>query len=136
MAATASPSMATALSLSRPPSLKAELLASVSTPPSPPTQTCTVSGGSGTASANVTSVQITCSTGTVAIGVTVAGLSGTGLVLQNGTDCLTITGATTTTQFKNAIAFGQTYNVTVSQQPISPAQTCTVTTGSGTAAQG
>jgi len=108
----------------------------VSTPPSTPTQTCTVSGGSGTASANVTSVQITCSTGTVAIGVNVAGLSGTGLVLQNGTDFLTITGTTTTTQFKNAIAFGQTYNVTVSQQPISPAQTCTVTNGSGTATQG
>ena len=108
----------------------------VSTPPSNPTQTCTVAGGSGIATANVTTVQVTCSTGTVAIGVTVAGLSGTGLVLQNGTDFLTITGTTTTTQFKNAIPFGQTYNVVVSQQPTSPAQTCTVTNGTGTATQG
>ena len=108
----------------------------VSTPPSNPTQTCTVAGGSGTATANVSTVQVTCSTGTVAVGVTVAGLSGTGLVLQNGTDFLTITGTTTTTQFKTAIPFGQTYNVTVSQQPTSPAQTCTVTNGSGTATQG
>jgi hypothetical protein len=68
--------------------------------------------------------------------VTVAGLSGTGLVLQNGTDFLTITGTTTSTQFKNAVPFGQAYNVTVSTQPTSPAQTCTVTNGSGTATSG
>lgn len=108
----------------------------VATAPSNPAQTCTVVNGSGTATAAVTNVQITCTTGTVAIGVTVAGLTGTGLVLQNGTDFLTITGTTTSTQFKNAVAFGQAYNVTISTQPTSPAQTCTVTNGSGTATSG
>jgi len=111
-------------------------LVTVSTAPSNPPQTCTVSNGSGNANANVTTVQVTCTTGTVAIGVTVAGLSGTGLVLQNGTDFLTITGATTTTQFKNAVPIGQTYNVVVSAQPTKPSQTCTVTNGSGTAMAG
>jgi len=109
---------------------------SVSTPPSTPSQTCTVASGTGTATANVTGVQVTCSTGTVSIGVTVGGLTGTGLVLQNGTEFLAITGTTTTSQFKTAIPFGQTYNVTVSTQPTSPAQTCTVTNGSGTATAG
>src|ERR1700730_8193862 len=109
---------------------------SVLTPPASPAQTCTVSGGTGVATANVTSVAVTCTTGTVAIGVTVAGLTGVGLVLQNGTDFLTITGTTTTTQFKTAIPFGQPYNVTVSTQPTSPAQTCTVTNGSGTSTAG
>jgi hypothetical protein len=111
-------------------------LVTVSVPPATPPQTCTVAAGSGTATATVTTVVITCTTGTEAIGVTVAGLTGTGLVLQNGTEFLTITGTTTTTQFKTAIPFGQTYNVTVSTQPTSPAQTCTVTGGSGTSTAG
>jgi len=108
----------------------------VSQPPTTPPQTCTVAAGSGTATATVTTVVVTCTTGTQAIGVTVAGLTGTGLVLQNGTEFLTITGTTTTSQFKTAIPFGQTYNVTVSTQPTSPAQTCTVTNGSGTSTAG
>jgi len=111
-------------------------LVTVSVPPATPPQTCTVAAGSGTATANVTTVVVTCTTGTQAIGVTVAGLTGTGLILQNGTEFLTITGTTTTSQFKTAIPFGQTYNVTVSTQPTSPAQTCTVTGGSGTSTAG
>lgn len=111
-------------------------LVTVTQSPTTPPQTCTVSAGSGTATATVTSVVVTCTTGTQAIGVTVAGLSGTGLVLQNGTEFLTITGATTTTQFKTAIPYGQPYNVTVSTQPTGPAQTCTVTNGSGTSTAG
>ena len=111
-------------------------LVTVSQPPATPPQTCTVAGGSGTAKAQVTTVAVTCTTGTQAIGVTVNGLSGTGLVLQNGTEFLPITGTTTTNQFKTAIPFGQTYNVTVSTQPSGPPQTCTIANGSGTSAVG
>jgi Galactose oxidase, central domain len=111
-------------------------LVTVTQAPTAPPQTCTVSAGSGTATATVTSVVVTCTTGTQAIGVTVAGLSGTGLTLQNGTEFLTITGVTTTSQFKTAIPYGQPYNVTVSTQPTTPAQTCTVTNGSGTSTAG
>ena len=111
-------------------------LVTVSQAPNTPPQTCTVSGGSGTATTKVTTVVVTCTTGTQAIGVTVAGLSGTGLVLQNGTEFLPITGTTTTNQFKTAIPFGQTYNVTVSTQPSGPPQTCTIANGSGTSAVG
>lgn len=59
-----------------------------SSPASPVKQTCTVSQGSGTvASAAVTNIAVTCTTNTYAVGGTVSGLSGKGLVLQlNGTN--------------------------------------------------
>jgi hypothetical protein len=51
--------------------------------PSSPAQNCVVFSGSGTANANVASVQVTCTTvtATYTIGGTISGLSGTGLVL-------------------------------------------------------
>ena len=102
----------------------------------PTGQTCTVSSGTGTASANITSVAVACTTSTpnVTIGGTVTGLTGTGLVLQdNGGDNLTVSqnGAFT---FATALASGTAYAVTVLTQPSSPAQTCTVASGSGTTA--
>ena len=108
----------------------------VQTQPANPTQTCTVTGGKGTAAANVTTVSVACTTNPVSanIGGTVAGLSGTGLVLQNnGGDSLTITGNGAFT-FKTAVT-GPTdaYAVTVLTQPTNPLQICTVTNGSGTA---
>jgi hypothetical protein len=107
---------------------------SVFASPTGPVQTCTVSNGAGVATANVTNVAITCSTGTVSIGGQVVGLLGTGLVLQNnGGDNLSIAVSGPFT-FKTALPMGSNYAVTVSTQPISPAQTCTVTNGSGTAA--
>src|SRR6266550_1180777 len=85
------------------------------------------------ANANVTNVQITCSTGTLSIGGTVVGLLGTGLVLQNNAgDDLAIATSNPFT-FKTAVAIGSTYLVTVRTQPTSPTQTCTVTNGTGTA---
>lgn len=71
-------------------------------------------------------------TNTYAIGGTVSGLTGTGLLLQdNGADNLSVTSNGTFT-FATALAAAATYNVTVLTQPTSPAQTCTVTVGSGT----
>jgi len=105
----------------------------VFTSPTGPSQTCTVSNGQGTATANVTTVLITCSTGTVSIGGNVVGLLGTGLTLQdNGTDNLSVAVSGPFT-FKTALTIGSTYAVTVSANPINPAQTCTVTNGAGTA---
>jgi lactonase family protein with 7-bladed beta-propeller len=70
---------------------------------------------------------------TFSVGVTVTGLFGTGLVLQNnGGNALTVNanGAAT---FTTALASGTAYNVTVSTQPTAtPAQTCTVSSGTGT----
>jgi 6-phosphogluconolactonase (cycloisomerase 2 family) len=100
----------------------------------PTGQTCTVSGGSGTvASSNVTTVAVTCTTGTFTIGGTISGLTGTGLVLQdNGGDNLTVPANATTFTFATPLATGAAYAVTVLTQPTGPALTCTATNGSGT----
>jgi len=104
----------------------------VLTQPSNPVQTCLVSNGSGTATANVTNVTITCSTG-FTIGGTVTGLTGSGLVLQdNGGDNLTVTG-TGSVKFTFATLVTGAYAVTVKTQPSNPTQNCIVTQGSGTA---
>jgi subtilisin-like proprotein convertase family protein/subtilisin family serine protease len=107
--------------------------ASVLTQPSNPSQTCTITNGSGTvASANVTNISISCATDSFTVGGTVSGLLGAGLVLQNnGGNNLAISGNGAFT-FTTPILSGATYAVTVLTQPTGPAQTCTVTSGSGT----
>jgi hypothetical protein len=103
----------------------------IQTQPTNPTQTCTVTNGSGTATANVTNVQVTCSS-KFSIGGTVSGLTGTGLVLQdNGGDNLTI--AAGATSFTFATLVPGAYNVTVLTQPSNPVQTCVVSNGIGAA---
>jgi len=96
----------------------------------PSGQTCTVANGTGTASANVTNVAVTCVSNTFTLGGTVSGLSGPGLVLQNnGGNNLPIAADGPFT-FSNAVANGVTYSVTVNTQP--SGQSCTVTNGTGT----
>ena len=95
----------------------------------PTGQTCTVTNGSGTASANVTNVAVDC-INTYTLGGTVGGLAGTGLVLQNnGADNLAVIvgGAFA---FATPVAAASPYNVTVLTQP--SGSTCSVTSGSGT----
>src|SRR5947207_4352663 len=67
---------------------------SVLTQPTNPSQTCTVSNGSGNVgSASVASISISCATKTFTVGGTVTGLTGSGLVLRNnGGDNLPIGG--------------------------------------------
>jgi Galactose oxidase, central domain len=104
----------------------------VQTQPTNPTQTCSITNGSGAATANVTNVSISCSS-KYSIAGTVNGLSGSGLVLQNnGLDNLPITG-TGTQQFTFPTLVPGTYSVTVLTQPSNPTQTCLVTSGTGTA---
>ena len=106
----------------------------VFTQPTNPTQTCTVTNGTGTATGNVTNVSVTCASTTYTIGGTISGLTGTGLVLQdNATDNLTIAAGATSFTFSTQIPSGGTYAVTVFTQPTNPIQTCTVANGTGTA---
>src|SRR5207245_2142009 len=106
---------------------------SVLTQPANPSQTCTVTGGSGNVgSASVANISISCTTNSFTIGGTVSALLGTGLVLQNnGGNNLPIGGNGSFT-FSTPILSGATYAVTVLTQPTAPAQNCTVTNGSGT----
>lgn len=94
----------------------------------PAGQSCTITNDSGTATADVTDVQVTCSSG-FTIGGTVTGLTGgEQLILQNGGDFLPIFGDgpfTFATQVTGA------YAVTVDSGPAGKA--CFVTNGTGTA---
>ena len=68
-----------------------------------------------------------------AIGGTISGLTGSGLVLRNnGGDELTVAPGATSFTFATPIASESAYAVTVAAQPSGPSQTCTVTSGGGT----
>ena len=106
----------------------------VLTPPTSPSQTCTVSAGSGAvAAANVTSVSIACTTATFSVGGSISGLTSGGLVLQdNGGANLSVPANASSFTFAAAVASGAPYSVKVFTQPPNPSQTCTVSGGSGT----
>ncbi len=97
--------------------------------------TCSVIQGSGTATANVTNVSVSCSTTSYTIGGTVSGLtSGQTATLElNGNTANTVSLSSTSTSFtfSTGVPAGQSYAVTVATQP--SGETCTVSNGSGTA---
>jgi len=95
----------------------------------PTGQTCTVSSGSGTVSADVSNVTVNCTNNSYTIGGTVSGLSGTVVLQDNSGDDRTIS-ANGSFVFATPITNGGTYSVSVLTQPAS--QTCSVSTGSGT----
>jgi hypothetical protein len=100
--------------------------------PTSPSQFCSIANAAGTATNNVTSVAVTCSTGSFNVGGTVSGLAGSGLVLRNnGGDDLPIASNGSFT-FPNELASGSAFEVTVAAQPSRPSQTCTVADASGT----
>ena len=100
--------------------------------PSDPSQTCTVTNGSGNlAGTDVTNIDVTCVTDQFTIGGTVSDLEGSGLVLQNNNgDDLAIS-ANGTFTFPTALNDLSAYSVSVLTQPSDPSQTCTVANGSG-----
>lgn len=99
----------------------------------PAGQRCTVAQGTGTATADVSNVQVRCenlAAATFTVGGAVTGLTGSGLVLQNnGRDDLGVA-ANGGFSFATALAGGATYAVTVKTQP--SGQGCTVANGTGT----
>jgi len=109
----------------------------VKTQPAKPTQNCDISDGAGMVSGgDVTSVSVTCTTNGYTVGGTVSGLLGTGsgLVLaDNNGDELNVSASGSFT-FPLTIGSGTKYAVTVKTQPSDPAQTCSVSNGSGTIA--
>jgi hypothetical protein len=67
-----------------------------------------------------------------AVGGSVSGLAGSGLVLQNNGGGDLPVAADGTFAFAERLATGAAYSVTVRSQPTSPSQSCSVTQGSGT----
>jgi uncharacterized repeat protein (TIGR03803 family) len=106
----------------------------VATQPASPQQVCLVVNGSGTVGAGNVAVAVTCVNpgSSYTVGVTVQGLSGSGLVLQlNGASNLPIT-ANGQAVFAAPMTTGTPYTVSVQTQPTSPAQTCVLSRASGT----
>jgi hypothetical protein len=97
---------------------------------SPPQQQCSLTSASGAiASEDVSSIQVTCTAAAFAIGGTVAGVIGPGLILRNNGESVSVA-ADQSFSFPTTLRFGDTYNVTVQAAPAG--QTCTVTNGTGT----
>ena len=94
----------------------------------PAGQFCTVTSGSGNASADITNVAVNC-VSDATIGGTVSGLTGTLVLQNNGTNSLA-TATNGTFQFTQRVGAGRPYNVTVLTHP--DGQTCTIANASGT----
>ncbi len=103
----------------------------VTSPDAPIAQDCTVSDGSGmVADQAVTSVLVSCTTRSFAVGGTVTGLlPDVSVVLTDGTEDVTVSADGTFT-FASAVASGASYSVTVKTQP--DGESCTVANGTGT----
>lgn len=96
-------------------------------------QTCTFSNASGSVGASdITNVSVACKPN-VTVSVSVSGLAGSGLVLQNnGGDNLNVSQDGTAT-FATAIAAGAAYHISVLSQPANPTQDCVIAGGTGSA---
>jgi len=101
--------------------------------PTNPSQTCVGANAAGkVGGANVANVAVTCTINTYAVGGSVGGLIGSGLVLQdNGGNDLAVA-ANGSVVFSAPVASGLAYAVTIKAQPISPAQTCVTANAAGT----
>ena len=94
-------------------------------------QTCTVGAGDGmVGGANVSSVQVTCTINTYTISGTVSGLNaGSQVTVRNNAADPTTVKSNGAFSFTMPVLYNGSYAVTVGVHP--PAQTCTVTAGSG-----
>ena len=108
---------------------------SVAVSTEPTGETCAVGSASGTVSANVTNVSVTCQP-LYTIGGTITGLTASGLTLDNnGTTALVVpytSGQSSSASFTfgQGVPAGTKYDVTVGAQP--SGEVCTVSAGSGT----
>ena len=94
--------------------------------------TCTVSSTPGRASGlDINYVNVTCSKTTHSLSGTITGLTGTGLVLANGSDQVSVAANATSFTFPTKVAEQDTYGIVVLTQPTNPTQTCTVQNGTG-----
>jgi hypothetical protein len=109
---------------------------SVKTQPTNLSQSCVVTGNSTMGAADVV-VNVTCTTNSYTVGGTIAGYTGTGLILQdNGGDDFAVPKNGTTFQFSKSILSGNTYAVTIKTPPTNPSQTCTLGSATGTVTNG
>jgi large repetitive protein len=109
----------------------------VAAQPMGPSQTCQVACGEGIMpDAEVTDVSVTCTTDSYVLAGTITGLTGAGLQLTSaGLSGQTVAAGATGFSF-GTVPSGTPYDVRVAVQPTNPAQTCTVSGGTGTITTG
>ena len=96
----------------------------------PARQTCQIFNSKGTAgAAPVTIINVQCTANVYTLGGSITGLSGTGLVINNGIDQIAIDPTATTFTLPTRVADGSAYGVTILSQPTG--QACTIANGSG-----
>ncbi len=97
----------------------------------PAGEICSVAGGEGMVrSANVANIVVTCSDRAFTLGGNIRGLSGSGLVLRNGSDTLAADPGATSFTLRQPVPYGSPYAVSIETQP--QGAICTVQAGSGT----
>ncbi|MGH8239719.1 MAG: hypothetical protein ACREXP_22285, partial [Steroidobacteraceae bacterium] len=105
----------------------------VATPPTRPSQTCTIADASGTiGGGDVRTVKVTCATNKYTIRGTVSGLLGSGLELQNNAGDAVAVQSDGGFAFPTQIPSGSPYKVEVKTQPAGPLQACSVANFEGT----
>jgi hypothetical protein len=103
----------------------------IKTQPVTPTQTCTVTNGTGSiAGSNVTNVALSCSSNSYKVGGQASGVAGSGLTLRLGAEVLSVTG-NGTFAFPTHVASGTTFAVLINTQPANPTQTRTLQNATG-----
>jgi 6-phosphogluconolactonase len=110
----------------------------VASPPASPSQTCTISNGTGTVSGAVDNITVVCVVSQFTVGGTISGLRGTGLILRdNSGDDLPVS-SNGAFVFTNPVASGGAYSVSIVSQPSGPTQNCVLLAGSaaGTVSSG
>ena len=108
---------------------------SVFTQPDSPAQSCVVANGSGTVSANVTNVTVTCALKTTSVdtvGGTITGVQGSGMVLQMSDGSTVTIASNGSFTFPVSVAPGTAYAISVLTVPTQPYQDCSILNGSGT----
>ncbi len=106
---------------------------SITAQPDTPDQVCTVTSGSGNLAGSDVTVAVNCVTTQYNVDVSVTGLAATNSVsFANGADTLTLSADGTGTI--STLDDGSAYSVSITAQPDTPDQVCTVTAGSGSLA--
>ena len=107
---------------------------SVTVQSQPAGQNCTVANSTGTATGNVSNINVSCVASGYDLRGTIIGLTADGLVLANdgATPIGPLSANTGTFDFGQVLTPGSTYNVTVQTQPSAPL-VCSVAYGQGTA---
>jgi hypothetical protein len=108
----------------------------VATPPSSPTQVCTVSAPSTVIDGTDVTVNVKCTTSSFYVGGSVSGLDGTLVLVDtaNGNATVSIPAAANSFKFPIKVLSGGAFNVSVQTQP--PNQSCKVTGGQGSVGGG